>query len=175
MSPDPVEGAGVAPLTLPLSPRGERTPETPYSLGVRGDSANSSHGTGRSGRNRAQFALLSGRRLHMQDGPIDLIAGAFGNDSAVLRAFRAACARFGGLLDELCLELPELRRQAGPSSSKLQGPIARRMFEAVRPFAAKHFITPMAAVAGSVAEEVLAAMTAASGHGLEKAILPSAS
>src|SRR6202023_4310659 len=35
---------------------------------------------------------------------------------------------------------------------------ARRMHEAVAPFAADHFITPMAAVAGAVAEEILGAM-----------------
>jgi ApbE superfamily uncharacterized protein (UPF0280 family) len=33
------------------------------------------------------------------------------------------------------------------------------MHEAVAPFASEHFITPMAAVAGSVAEEILGAMT----------------
>jgi ApbE superfamily uncharacterized protein (UPF0280 family) len=43
----------------------------------------------------------------------------------------------------------------------LQGTVARRMHGAVAPFAADHFITPMAAVAGSVAEEVLAAMVGA--------------
>ncbi len=40
------------------------------------------------------------------------------------------------------------------------GPIARRMVEAVRPYR-DVFITPMAAVAGAVAEHVLAAMTEA--------------
>jgi hypothetical protein len=43
----------------------------------------------------------------------------------------------------------------------LQGTVARRMHAAVAPFAADHFITPMAAVAGSVAEEILAAMVRA--------------
>jgi uncharacterized protein len=38
------------------------------------------------------------------------------------------------------------------------GIVARRMQEAVAPYAAEHFITPMAAVAGSVAEEILNAM-----------------
>jgi ApbE superfamily uncharacterized protein (UPF0280 family) len=36
--------------------------------------------------------------------------------------------------------------------------IARRMHAAVAPFAAEHFITPMAAVAGAVAEEILGTM-----------------
>src|SRR5207249_962633 len=42
-----------------------------------------------------------------------------------------------------------------------KGAIARRMHVAVKPYAAEVFITPMAAVAGAVAEEVLATMVAA--------------
>jgi ApbE superfamily uncharacterized protein (UPF0280 family) len=42
------------------------------------------------------------------------------------------------------------------------GTVARRMHDAVVPFAAGSFITPMAAVAGAVAEEVLDAMVQAS-------------
>jgi ApbE superfamily uncharacterized protein (UPF0280 family) len=52
-----------------------------------------------------------------------------------------------------------LRQAADPRSSPLQGAVARRMHAAVAPFAAARFITPMAAVAGSVAEEILGAMT----------------
>jgi ApbE superfamily uncharacterized protein (UPF0280 family) len=73
-------------------------------------------------------------------------------------AYRAAVRRFTGLLDELCEELPALREAAEPARCSLQGPVARRMHAAVAPFAADHFITPMAAVAGSVAEEILGAM-----------------
>src|SRR5206468_3910445 len=39
--------------------------------------------------------------------------------------------------------------------------VARRMTAAVMPYASEYFITPMAAVAGAVAEEILAVMTAA--------------
>jgi ApbE superfamily uncharacterized protein (UPF0280 family) len=105
----------------------------------------------------------------MQDGPIDIIAGAFGDEAAIVRAYNAGCLRFCDILDELCSELEELRRPANPQRTKLSGPVAHRMFEAVSPFAAQHFITPMAAVAGSVAEEVLAAMVAAGGEGLQRA------
>jgi len=65
------------------------------------------------------------------------------------------------LLDELCGELPMLRQAADPVRCLLQGLVARRMHAAVAPFAADHFITPMAAVAGSVAEEILGAMVGA--------------
>ena len=74
------------------------------------------------------------------------------------RAYEAAARRFTGLLDELCAELTQLRRAADPRRCPLTGVVARRMHAAVAPFAADHFITPMAAVAGSVAEEILGAM-----------------
>ncbi|RXT42220.1 UPF0280 family protein [Bradyrhizobium betae] len=108
-----------------------------------------------------QIALLSdGRRLHLQDGPIDLIVEARGRADAVRAAYEAAARRFTGLLDELCAELPELRTSAERQTS-LRGVVARRMHAAVAPYAPDCFITPMAAVAGSVAEEILGAMTGA--------------
>lgn len=105
--------------------------------------------------------LADGRRLHLQDGPIDLIIEASGNEADVRRAYSAAARRFTGLLDKLCDELPLLRQRANPAHCALRGKVARRMHDAVRPFAADCFITPMAAVAGSVAEEILGAMLGA--------------
>jgi len=106
-------------------------------------------------------SLADGRRVHLQDGPIDLILEAWGSPSAVRTAHRAAVLRMNGLLDELCVELTILRAPVGPVSPIPQGPIAWRMWDAVRPYADETFITPMAAVAGAVAEAVLAAMVAA--------------
>ena len=109
-----------------------------------------------------QIALLpDGKRLHLQDGPIDLVIEAKGRESDVRAAYDVAARRFTGLLDELCAELFELRRAADPIRCSLKGVVARRMHAAVAPFAAAAFITPMAAVAGSVAEEILGAMLAA--------------
>lgn len=106
-----------------------------------------------------QIALLpDGKRLHLQDGPIDLVIEAKGMAADVSTAYRAAAQRFTGLLDELCVELAELRSAARPDHCALNGVVARRMHAAVAPFAADCFITPMAAVAGSVAEEILGAM-----------------
>jgi ApbE superfamily uncharacterized protein (UPF0280 family) len=102
--------------------------------------------------------LADGRRLHLQDGPIDLIVEACGSEANMRAAYNAAARRFTGLLDELCDELPMLRQAAEPTRCLLQGIVARRMHAAVAPFAADHFITPMAAVAGAVAEEILGAM-----------------
>ncbi len=106
---------------------------------------------------RAAARLLPGAvpRLHLQDGPIDLILLAEGEAEA---AYRAAHRRFAVILDELCAELPLLRAPAGPGRPWPRGPIARRMRAAVEPLARFGFITPMAAVAGAVAEAVLAAM-----------------
>ncbi len=109
-----------------------------------------------------QIALLpDGKRLHLQDGPIDLIIEAKGNVAEVRAAYDAAARRFTGLLDELCEELTTLRQAADPVQCPLKGIVARRMHAAVAPFASDHFITPMAAVAGSVAEEILGAMLGA--------------
>ena len=105
--------------------------------------------------------LPDGCRLHMQDGPIDVIVEAFGSVSEVDVAYRAAAARFVGILDELCSELQFLRRPACADGYLPSGAIARRMLAAVRPYASRIFITPMAAVAGAVAEEILEVMTSA--------------
>jgi ApbE superfamily uncharacterized protein (UPF0280 family) len=106
-----------------------------------------------------QIAMLpDGNRLHLQDGPIDLIIEANGPMDDVRAAYQAASRRFTGLLDELCAELAELRRPADPTHCALKGVVARRMHAAVAPYAADCFITPMAAVAGAVAQEILGTM-----------------
>lgn len=105
---------------------------------------------------RMQARMLpDGQRLHLHDGPIDLIIGADGETRQVARAYEAAQIRFATMLDELCTELPLLRQRSGEEP---RGIVARRMWQATEALAAEHFITPMAAVAGAVAEEVLAAM-----------------
>ena len=103
---------------------------------------------------------LSSGRLHLSEGPIDLIIQAEGERPAVRRAEEAARLRFNGLLAELVAELEFLRRRVGDSPPPLQGPIARRMAEAAWPYR-EVFVTPMVAVAGAVAEAVLAAMVEA--------------
>jgi len=109
---------------------------------------------------RAQIRFLQdGRRLHLHDGPIDLIVEAFGKTREVEIAYQAASVRFQTVLDELCGELSLLRRQCTPEAEWPQGHVARRMTAAVMPYACEYFVTPMAAVAGAVAEEMLSAMT----------------
>ncbi|GAB4360966.1 MAG: UPF0280 family protein [Kiloniellaceae bacterium] len=97
-------------------------------------------------------------RLHLQEGPIDIVAEAFGAAAEVRRAYEAAAACFHDVLPGLVVELEDLRRPVG--AAELQGPVARRMQAACLPHAGV-FVTPMAAVAGAVADHVLAAMVAA--------------
>lgn len=113
-------------------------------------------------KQRAQIRMLAdGRRMHLHDGPIDLIVEAFGSQRAVETAYHAAGARFVTVLDELCGELSFLRTACSSEVAWPHGPVARRMVAAVMPYAPQYFVTPMAAVAGAVAEEILAAMVAA--------------
>ncbi len=107
-----------------------------------------------------QIALLpDGRRLHMQHGPIDLIVEAFGRPEEVRAAYGQAEACFDGLLAALVDELALLRTPIAETTVDPEGPVARRMAAACRPYA-DVFVTPMAAVAGAVADEVLAALVA---------------
>lgn len=111
-------------------------------------------------RPSARF-LPDGKRLLLQQGPIDLVVQAEGSTDAIRMAHEAALRRFDGLLAELCGELTLLRTPVTGASPRPDGVVAQRMHAAVVPFALAGFITPMAAVAGSVAEEILGAMLAA--------------
>lgn len=108
-----------------------------------------------SGMMRATHALLSGGRLHFQHGPIDLVIGAEGDARSVRAAHVAAWLRFEGLLDALVAELPLLKRPVS-GACPLAGEVARSMWQACKPFD-DQFITPMAAVAGSVAQDIIKA------------------
>ena len=101
----------------------------------------------------AHRARLPNGRWHFQHGPIDIVIGAEGDAATVAAAHEAAWARFETVLAELVDELPSLRAPVRDRCS-LHGPVARRMWQACAPFAAQ-FITPMAAVAGSVAQELI--------------------
>ncbi len=115
---------------------------------------------------RPQATRLRDGRLHLQHGPIDLVIEAFGAPLEVEAAYAQAFARFGDILSTLAGELPVLRRPVGVAHPLLHGPVARRMARAVWPHRVV-YITPMAAVAGSVADEILAAMI--DGRALDKA------
>lgn len=102
----------------------------------------------------AQRTLLPDGRWHFQHGPMDIVIGASGRPASVEAAHAAAWERFTGVLDELVQELAMLR-QPVRGDCPLRGPIARRMWHACQPYKSS-FITPMAAVAGAVAQELVA-------------------
>lgn len=98
----------------------------------------------------AQVARLPDGRLHLHHGPIDIVARAWGDPGAVARGEARMIARFRTVLPELCTELPLLRSETGWP----EGPVARDMARAVAPFRPA-FVTPMAAVAGAVADAMI--------------------
>ncbi len=114
-----------------------------------------------------QSVILDDGRLHLQQGPIDLIIEAVADQDLRALAFVAAQRRFLTILTELVAELPDLRQSVSVTGETLKGEVAHRMVKATSPLADRQFITPMAAVAGAVADEVLDAMTHAAN--LEKA------
>ena len=101
-------------------------------------------------------ALLADGRLHLQNGPIDLIIEAWGERGEIAAAYRQASARFDDILEVLVRELAQLRTPLAGAYPLLRGPVARRMLAACWPHRAR-YITPMAAVAGAVADEILQA------------------
>jgi len=108
-------------------------------------------------RNGPSAALLADGRLHLQHGPIDLIIEAWGERAEVECAYRQAIVRFDDILEVLVQELAQLRTPLTEAYPLLRGPVARRMLAACWPYRAV-YITPMAAVAGAVADEILQAM-----------------
>lgn len=82
-----------------------------------------------------------------------------GETQACDQALQQAWQRFEPLLSELVSELPALRRSVGElKDHRFRGPVAQRMHQAARDLAwasADGFVTPMAAVAGAVAQEVM--------------------
>jgi len=115
----------------------------------------------------AQRQRLEDQRWHFQHGPIDLVIAADGDPTSVNAAHEVAWTCFEHILQTLVDEWPLLRRSVEFDASgspdpalvnRLCGPVARRMWAACAAVASpteSGFITPMAAVAGAVAEELI--------------------
>ncbi len=102
--------------------------------------------------------LLNDGRLHLQHGPIDLIIEAVADaHQEVSTAYEQASMRFSGLLSSMVMELKSMRTPVVATYPTFADPVAQRMARAVWPYR-DEFITPMAAVAGSVADEILQAL-----------------
>lgn len=98
-------------------------------------------------------------RQHWRHGPIDLVIQAEGEPEVIEAAHQRAWAEFQGLLATLVQELPLLRLPVqNGACNPCRGAVARAMWQACEPLASPDddgFITPMAAVAGSVAQHLL--------------------
>jgi uncharacterized protein len=117
--------------------------------------------SGRVNWREPQVGVLPGGRLHLQHGPIDLVIKVEGDPALVSRSYAAASERFHTVLHELVSELNLLRQPlSGDRPPDAFSPIARRMIAACWPHR-EVFITPMAAVAGAVADEIRDVMLAA--------------
>jgi len=125
---------------------------------------------------------LNDGRWHFQHGPIDLIIAADvapdAPASVLDSALKVAWQTFTGILGQLSVQLPVLRQPVCKSSPVqvppfsplsdlpsphapiwrcVQGGVARAMLAACWPYAPHMFITPMAAVAGAVADVIVQA------------------
>jgi hypothetical protein len=99
-------------------------------------------------------ARLGRDRWHFQHGPIDLLLELDAQCAGGEAALAACWEHFQSVLPQLVAELCALRQPLG-ERWVAEGPVARRMIEACAPFANERFITPMAAVAGAVADELI--------------------
>jgi uncharacterized protein len=99
-------------------------------------------------------ARLGRDRWHFQHGPIDLLLELDAECAGGEAALAACWEHFQSVLPQLVAELCALRQPLG-ERRVAEGPVARRMIEACAPFANERFITPMAAVAGAVADELI--------------------
>ena len=114
----------------------------------------------------ATASWLDGDRLFLQHGPINLVVRAGGPAPAVEDAYGVLIGVFPDWLGALVEELPRLRSPESPRLALPAGTTARRMAAAVRA-CTDGFITPMAAVAGAVADEAAAVL--ATRPGIERA------
>ena len=97
-----------------------------------------------------------GNRLFLQHGPIDLFMTVEAESKHEEQgAYRLVASNFVGVLPELCDELSILRSPLSRQSAEPVGAIAKRMFVAASSHAESFFVTPMIAVAGSIADHIV--------------------
>jgi ApbE superfamily uncharacterized protein (UPF0280 family) len=99
---------------------------------------------------------MADNRLHLQHGPIDLILHVDASEEIRKRLYSTAKKRFSTVLQELVVEMDLLKQPWSADLPDPKGGIAQKMCFAVR--GSDIFVTPMASVAGAVADEVLEAM-----------------
>jgi len=99
---------------------------------------------------------MADNRLHLQHGPIDIIAHVDAPEEVRKHLYTSVSNRFNTVLVELVAEMDLLKQPWSADLPDPKGGIAQKMCFAVQ--GSGIFVTPMAAVAGAVADEVLKAM-----------------
>jgi len=99
---------------------------------------------------------MADNRLHLQHGPIDIIAHVDAPEEVRKRLYTSASNRFSTVLVELVAEMDLLKQPWSADLPDPKGGIAQKMCFAVR--GSDIFVTPMVAVAGAVADEMLETM-----------------
>jgi len=110
----------------------------------------------------ASQGWVPGDRLFLQHGPINLVVKAWGEGQSVDEAYAQLIDVFPDWLGGLVDELPRLRMTEPCSVGPPEGEIARRMVSAVAACKAVG-ISPMAAVAGAVADQACRCLAAFDG------------
>ena len=94
-------------------------------------------------------------RIVMRHGPIDLFARIDADDQNVIHAALGYLSgKFGQVLPSLCAELPVLRSNVGHIACPLKGIVGKKMYDSAARVSDFDIVTPMIAVAGSVADHI---------------------
>lgn len=102
--------------------------------------------------------MRDGRRLHLQHGPIDIVAEAFGTDQEIQLCYEQGISFFNNVLEDLVDKLDILKIPVNPKNPPALNSVAAVMWRAASDFSVGRYVTPMAAVAGAVADQVKIAM-----------------
>jgi len=99
--------------------------------------------------------LKPNKRLHLSHGPIDLVIDIDAGVQETQKAFAQAKQQFSGLLELLVEDLSVLRAESGTvATTSLSSSVSQRMVYQASRFSSA-FVTPMAGVAGAVADDIL--------------------
>jgi len=94
-------------------------------------------------------------RLFLRHGPIDMFVKIDAENTDIVRkAYHKIAEHFGDILPQLSDELPVLRTEIKRIYDLPSGSVAARMYNSATRFSEYGYVTPMIAVAGSVADHV---------------------
>ena len=130
-----------------LVPGVQANPDVGHGAGVARPLATLAHG--------AYAGRLPSGQLFLQHGPVNLVVFVDADAKTVHMAEDSLMATFPYWLGALVAELPLLRTQVSELDQPLRSEIGCAMLAAAAPFA-DEFVTPMAAVAGAIADAAVA-------------------